>query len=315
MKNKNLFRIFSFILIVVISDQLGGIVLCNLYFNQKQGPNKSLNYVFSDCTSDILIFGNSRAQHHYDSRLISDSLKMSCYNAGQDGGHSILLSYAQIKVLTKRYSPKIVILEFSPDNVKYLIDAYDKLSILLPYYSIYPELRPVVRLRGSFENVKLLSAIYPFNSNIINILRFNTSTNSSRKKDFEGYIPIKDKEMNLGMIKNEPELIPNAVIDTNMTNALKNIISICVEKKIKLIVVSSPIFHTTKEKRNLVNPLADVALNIMHKKNVTHFDYSYDSLFIGRLDLFADKKHLNEKGATVFSRSLVKRIKQLQNMN
>ena len=54
------------------------------------------NHALKDCKADILIFGASQAQHNYNPRIIRDSLRMSCFNAGQDGGHSILLQFAQI---------------------------------------------------------------------------------------------------------------------------------------------------------------------------------------------------------------------------
>lgn len=114
-------KIVSFFIIIVVADKASGLVLRKLYFNQSAGQDFSLNYALSKCNADVVIFGNSRAQHHYDSRIISAGLKMSCYNAGLDGGHSIILPDAEIKVLTERYTPKIIILEFSPQELYILM--------------------------------------------------------------------------------------------------------------------------------------------------------------------------------------------------
>ena len=115
---------------------------------------------------------------------------MSCFNSGQDGGHSILFSYAQIMVVTNRYSPKIILLEFNPEDLVYKNGDYEKLSILLPYFRNYPEIKSVILLRENFENIKILSDIYPFNSNIASILRNNIPELAKHNKNFDGYIPL-----------------------------------------------------------------------------------------------------------------------------
>ena len=306
-----------FIAILIVSDQAMGRGLRYLYFHQKTGVQQALTKVFSDVKTDILIFGNSRAQHHYASRILADSLKMSCFNAGQDGGHSILLPYAQMKVITERYSPKIIILEFHPNSIVHYPNDYDRLSILLPYYKEYPELRPFILLRSPLERVKLMSAIYPFNSklntNLMNIIRFYTSMPAIKKQDYEGYIPIKDKVMNIGMLKPEPEIATQSVVDPNMVNALKNIIRLCKEKNISLFIVSSPTFHTVNEKQSPPSSASKLSLEIIRKENATYLDFSYDPLFIGKLEWFVDQNHLNDKGAKLFTSMLAERLKSHHN--
>lgn len=305
--------IFYFLLAVFLADQLVGSVSRKLYFTQKTGQSACLNYSLQKCKTDILIFGNSRAQHHYDTRVLSDCLKMSCYNAGIDGGHSILLPYSQIKVMTKRHLPKIIILEFRPSSVEYKEGAYDRLSILLPYYSKFPELRPIIQLRSPSEKIKLLSAIYPFNSDIINLLWFNT--NSARKKDIAGYIPFVGQVMKINklakqsQITAQPQIATYSSVDTNMIIALQNIIRICKEKNISLFIFNSPSFHEFNEK-SLPSPEARLALEIINRNKVNYVDFSFDSRFIGQFQWFKDMSHLNEKGASIYSQIIGELIKK-----
>ena len=307
--NQNITRtlkIVLFILIITITDKVFGLILRKLYFSQTAGQNYSLSYVLSQCNSDIIIFGNSRAQHHYDSRIISAALKMSCYNAGQDGGHSIILPYAEIKSITKRYSPKIIILEFFPTGIVHYEGDYDRLSILLPYYKDYPEIRPLILLRGPYERIKLLSSIYPFNSDIVNIIGFNTKTSAAQKKDFDGYIPLTEV-LNANLINARPEILnqliigTKSVVDTNMVNALENIISICRGKNITLFIINSPVFHEANESISPAFPVEKISLDIIHLNQVNYFDFSDNPVFVGHPEWFADKAHLNEQGASVFS--------------
>jgi hypothetical protein len=303
-------KILVFIFLIIIIDQITGTLLRKLYFRQKAGHDQALIYAFNDCKADILIFGASQAQHNYDPRILSDSLNMTCYNAGQDGGHSIIMQYAQILVITKRYSPKIILLEFHPDKIVHYPGDYDRLSILLPYYKLYPELRPIIHLRSPYEKIKLLSSIYPFNSKVINLVRYNTNTHAARKQDVDGFLPITNKEMNFEMLKTRPEKAAQFLIDTNMINALKNIISICKEKNISLFLVYSPIFHKVDEKQSPSSYIADLSLQIINKEKVNYRDFSFDSIFAGKMDLFVDKVHLNSRGATLFSENLAHWIKK-----
>ena len=311
--NQNISRIIKivlFIFVIVITDRLFGLVLRRLYFNQTAGQDFSINYALSKCKADVVIFGNSRAQHHYDSRIISERLKMSCYNAGLEGGHSILLPDAEIKAITKRYSPKIIILEFSPTGIVHFDGDYDRLSVLLPYYQDYPEIRSFLQLRGPFEKLKLMSSIYPFNSDIINIIGFNTNTRAARRQDFEGYVPL-NEVLNPEMLKFKPEYVSQSTmrtqssLDTNMVNALKNIISICKEKKIALYIIDSPVYHMVNEIQTPVYAVTKISLDIIHRNHVDFLDFSDNPAFVGHPELFADKGHLNDNGARIFSNMVI----------
>ncbi len=302
-----LIKIVSFIVVFLITDQVIGFILREGYFHQKTWQLHVLNYAFRDCKADILISGSSRAAHHYDPRILSDRLHLSSYNAGIDG-HGILLSSALIKVITKRYLPKTIILEFNPEDILYNAEDYDRLSILLPYYKEYPELLPLLRLRSPYESVKLLSAIYPFNSKIIDIIRFTSNFHVEGLQDFEGYFPIKNKVMNVGMLDTMPEIIQPLIIDTNKIIALKNIISICKEKKITLLIINSPIFHTANEKRTSLTAAVKPALEIIHSEGVKFYDFSFDSTFNRHPEWFSGPVHLNDDGAKIFTNLVSERI-------
>jgi hypothetical protein len=139
---------------------------------------------------------------------------------------------------------------------------------------------------------------------VINIIGFNTKIQSAKKQDFEGYIPLKDKGMNFGLLKKEPEMIFHSIPDTNKINALKNIIHICQEKKIELFIISSPIFHEMSDKRPDPSFAAKQVLEIFKNESVNYYDFTYDSLFNLHMEWFKDQAHLNDKGAAVFTNIL-----------
>jgi len=312
MNRLRFFQIFVFILLIVSIDQVIGRVTRHLYFSQKAGQNYSLNYVFTECRSQILIFGNSRAQHHYDTHLLSDSLKMSCYNAGQDGGHSIFLPYAQIQVILRRYAPEIIILEFDPNSVKFHSEDYDKLSVLLPYYSVYQYLHPLIEMRSPFEKEKLLSASYPFNSNIVNIIRYNTKSHAARKKDMNGYIPMDNRTLNMTYLRNYPVQTLGNSVDPNKLKALKDIIQLCKDHHVLLLIVNSPKFYFSGETPNSVSSPEKQAMDIIHQEKTIFLDFSNDAAFAKRMDLFADRIHLNLKGAMLFTQEVAAMVKSVK---
>ncbi len=302
-------KVLVFIILAVSADRITGYILRKLYFRQSSGQNRSMTYVLSECTEDVLVLGNSRAQHHYDPRVIGRLLNMSCYNAGQDGGHSILLPFSQLEVLTKRYSPKIVILEFFTEGIIRYKGDYDRLSILLPYYRAYPEVRPLVMLRSPFEKVKMLSSVYPFNSNILNIVRFNINALAERKQDFSGYVPRKGTVTD-AMLKAETAATGESFIDTNKVNALEGIIRICREKNIELFIVTAPVFHYPGDQKTEPSQASRLSLEIMERNHVNYLDFTYDPAFLGHKELFFDIRHLNDEGSRIFSGMLAATIKK-----
>lgn len=56
------------------------------------GYTKRDNFISDEVDANILIFGSSRAAHHYVPSILSDSLGMSCYNCGLDG-NGIIYGY------------------------------------------------------------------------------------------------------------------------------------------------------------------------------------------------------------------------------
>jgi hypothetical protein len=289
--------------IVIILDQIGGAILSKLYFKQSSGLYYRTTYVMDSTTADIVVFGSSRANHHYVPQIFEDSLKMNFYNAGRDGNF-LLFNYATFKSLTKRYTPKIIIFDVNPSDIIKNELGYERLSSLLPYYKTHPEVRSIVELRSSFEKIKLLSAIYPYNSSLLTILVGNLEINKKRKADDRGYVPV------IGKIDNEPVLDksePSSELDTLSIGYLNEIATICQQKGIQLYLVYSPIYFTTQ------NPTIHSVFNeIASKHGFKYFNFSTDSNYVRKKELFKDVAHLNHEGAIEFSSIFINSI-QLDN--
>ena len=117
--------IILFLLLVAIDFVLGHFL--QFVTNQiRIGGQGRDNYIANLANEDILVFGSSKAVHHYNPKIIEDSLGMSCYNCGQDG-NGIILDYGRLLMIKERHQPKTIIVDVNPsfdlilnDNHKYL---------------------------------------------------------------------------------------------------------------------------------------------------------------------------------------------------
>lgn len=110
MKNKGLIFIIFLILFTVLLDFSFGKIYEALYFSDESRNNDRLIHSVLETTEDILVFGSSRAIHHYNPQIIEDTLGVTCYNVGS-GGQNIYFHLALLEAALERYVPKIAILE------------------------------------------------------------------------------------------------------------------------------------------------------------------------------------------------------------
>jgi hypothetical protein len=285
--------------IVFVLDFSAGNILRYYYFKQKSGLQYRSNYAFEKTTEDILILGSSRANHHYIPSIFEKNIRQSCYNAGKDG-EMIFYHYAVLKSVLKRYTPKIIIIDFHNSDLQNDERGYNRLSTLLPYYKTHKEVRPIAELKGPLEKWKLCSSIYPFNSSLFTIALNNARLN--KREDQQGYLPVYGS-WNMPMM---PDMdTDDKGIDTIKRNIYESLIKDCLEKKIQLFIVKSPTY--------VKNPPADTYVleikKIASHFNVPFFDYSNDPRFIiDNGKLFHDRSHLNDSGAHLFSEIIVKVI-------
>jgi hypothetical protein len=299
-----LLNLLMFLGLLFAFDKAAGYILQQLYFRQVAGELYRATYSIDSTKADILVFGSSRASHHYVPEIFEENLHMSTYNTGRDGNY-LLYNYAVIKSVTKRYSPKVIILDVNPSALFYRKDDYDRLSTLLPYYNSHTEIRDIVDRRSKYENFKLYSSIYPYNSLSLSVLIGNLEIAKKLYVSDKGYLPFYGKLPPENMMasmkkpKDNPEEIYSDSIDSFKIAALEDIAKICSKRKITLIFVFSPIY--SKINSELAN---NKLMAVVKKYNVRYIDFSTDSSFVHHPQYFQDESHMNDDGARIFSRKL-----------
>lgn len=285
-----------FLVIVFLLDLFVGKTLYFLYFHQKSGSLYRTTYSIEKTKAEMLVMGSSRANHHYPPSAFEKRLGLSYYNVGRDGQY-LFYNYAILKVILKRYSPKIIIFDFVSQELEYDSRDYERLASLMPYYKKYPDIQPILQLKSSFEKIKLLSKIYPFNSYLLTIAIGNTNFNRRDVFDIKGYIPLEGKwNESIRTTDNSRKI----KIDSNKLKIYELFIQDCLKAHVKLYIVCSPYYFNFKS-----NPLSiNLGKKIAAKYNIDFYDFSQDPSFISKPALFDDPYHLNDTGAKIFSDSI-----------
>ena len=295
-----LLRIAVVIALLVLVDLCFGGASAWLYHRSKYGIFHRQQYVLNESKDDIIILGSSRASHHYVPSILSDSLGMSCYNAGSDG-MCVYYHYAVLAAMIERgHCPKIVIYDAMDYDVKehpgptFTLEA--ALDRLAPHYGEYSCVDSVFMLKGWKEKMKLLSLSYRYNSKLVQSIKCNYMPQSEDGgyEKLEGRLQPNDDFIDFGN--------KNYTIDDNKLEYLNKIIKIAKENQIWICFIMSPQY--SKESSNAIEKIKEIA----QYNNILCLDYSNDDYFMSG-DFFSDTMHLNDKGAHAWSSFIAYQIK------
>ena len=68
----------------MVADRLIGAALERGFYRQQHGDDIVTRYVLDSTREDLIVFGSSRASHHYKTRLAEQKLGFPVYNGGRD---------------------------------------------------------------------------------------------------------------------------------------------------------------------------------------------------------------------------------------
>ena len=305
MIRKIIFNIAVVAVVVFALDFVIGRTLRYFYFKQSSGSFFRGTYSMEITKADILVFGSSTAGYHYVPEVFEDALGGTFYNTGQNA-LGIFLQLATLNSVLKRYTPKIIILSWG-DSFGKDKESYDQLSHLLPYYRKHEEIRRIVELRSPFERLKLISEVYPFNSQVFTILIRNLKIIKISDFRNKGYAVPDERWQGEADPVNTPV---SEGVDYNKVAAFREFIVQAKESGAHTFVVLSPVFKKFKMLREV-----KIINKICAAEKVDFWDFSRNTLFYKNKSLFADIYHLNHDGAILFSKLIAAKIKDAINNN
>lgn len=294
---KFLIKIGLFFLVLLVVDRALGMAFSYMSDQAKGGYIGHHKYVTDKVNEDILIFGSSRAIHHYNPQIITDSLGLSCYNCGQDG-NGIILFYGLWKMIKEHHKPKMIIYDVSTsfdlyegeNNQRYLgwLRAdYDRSGI-----------KPIFTAIDPTEEYKMMSMLYRHNSKFMQVL--TDYVHPIFKIEGNGYLPLKGK-MDRMKIKETPKERQKPVVDSLKIYFINKLIDEM--EGVKLVFVASPSWYGSSD--DAYQPI----IEICSRRNISFVDFSKDEKYIHKYQYFKDGTHLNDKGADEFTKDLINRMR------
>ncbi len=300
MMRKLILKTFVFIVLVVLADFLFGNAIAYMVNHITAGGQGRDNYICREMKDDVLVFGSSRAVHHYETQVISDSLAMSAYNCGVEGC-GIILAYARLSMAEERYQPKVIIYDvvtgydlLKSDNknqLKWLRNWYDRKGVAEIFQDVDPS-----------EKYKMMSYTYRYNSSFVKSA-FVFFTGQAMETNVRGFVPVegvmnpKKKRVQIG--KKEVEE------DSVKIKYMKKFVQLA--KGSKLIFVKSPIWYEEDSlKMEEVRPFKEWC----ERKGIPFHDFTNHPKYMHHEEYFKDAKHMNAVGAREFTKDLMTIIKK-----
>ena len=293
-------EIVAFFLIIAVIDQIGGRIIKYIDVHSQYGDAFTREYITSHCTEDIIIMGSSRGNHHYDPQIISDSLKLSCFNCAYDA-LGILNMYGRYLLMTRKHTPKILVYD-----VFTRFDIYDNKNNHLFFldgmkqYADEPEIMNIFDDILPLEHYKLQSLLYRYNTKVFLL---NSEIRRKWPSSKLGYSPLD------GTMDYEPEPYvaeyTNQQPDSVKMKYMRKLIHEARRKGTKIIFCISPRYGTAP------NSDLDPIIKLAKEENVPLLNHYTDKRFTTKKEFFEDSFHLNKIGATAYTKMIVGEIKQL----
>lgn len=284
---------------VVGCDWLVGAVTKDAILNVRDVGTNQTNTVqaFFKRTADVLILGPSTANHHYDCKILEDSLGMACYNAGRDG-QNIIYDAMVLEGFLTRCTPKLVVVDVTHST---LSDTWmASLNDFNCYYGFLKPIDDIIDSIGSpVDRMKRMSNIYRYNKTWEWLLNAKIAKEA---KDLNGFRPMPVNHSDVVFYATEGRLLFK--MDEQCRFYLDRIINICNNNNIKVVFVNSP--SLSIDKGNFDKDMSQY----FNQKELTYLSWNSDTTYTNRPSLFYDMTHLNEIGAMAFTKDFIGKLKK-----
>lgn len=296
---KFLIYIAVFFALVALIDVTFGVGARYLNSHAKGGDTYSQYYITHEMSDSVIVFGSSRAIHHFNPRILEDSLGLTAYNCGLDG-NGIIYNYGRLLAILQRYTPSLIIYDVIPsfdmaedDYVKYL-------QWLKRWYDI-PGIPEIFRDVNPLEKYKMMSSLYRYNRSFLPMLSDNIKPN--HEVGYKGYKPLYET-MTVDFDRQDHHT-PVKWSELKKHYFLK-FVDTCRQHGIKLVFSFSPWYNTPG------SGLYDEFRTFAADAGIPILDFYTDPELSKDPANFADISHLNSVGADKFTAKFVTGLKRLR---
>ena len=303
---KLVIKIIVFTIVFVVVDYAIGCLFKTIQNKVIEYPinygNAYLKAVYA-IDDDVVIVGESRAHCHFVPSILEDSLHLSVVNVATDGSY-MSQQAAVIRMMLKRYVPRVIIWEVNPvslmgkEHEDELLSALD----LTPFYLTDSLSKCLINQRGLYESIKMKSNAYRYNNKLVGLLLILSE--GVRDDYLKGY-----KQLSATGYIYPTKREQNFTDDVSQFNVdlLKSTLEYIHDKGCGVILVSSPQFESSNlnetQQSKVFNSLVD-------SLDVLYLDHRYVEQFQNDSSLYKDCSHLNERGATAYMYFLIPELKK-----
>lgn len=268
-------------------------VLMSVAESKAGGTTGRTYYINNKLKADVLVFGSSRALHHYDPTIIQSTLHKDVYNCGEDK-MGIVFNYGRYGIISQRYVPKVIIYDVEPDYDLLYDDNTSYLSGLRPYQDrLY--IRQLFIDIDPWERFKTLLLPYCLNNRLAQLAK---DVIAPTEHYTLGYLPYEGiMEVFL------PEKLPQDHYDSLKRKYLEKLVEHC-QGRTQIVFTASP--QLSYRSDSVYVPLKKYCA----ERGIPFLNHFCDTAFTNHPQLFHDANHLERRGAERFSAMISKEIKR-----
>lgn len=293
---KTILLIASLLVATFALDRAVGLAFDYIHRHPRGGTTAHQRRIISATHAPVLVFGSSRARHHYIPEAMAARLGCPVLNCGEDG-NGIFLAYAYWHFVRQRYTPRLIVYDVMPAFD--LSSGYDNHRYLGPLRAEYRDttVRRIFADIDPTERYKMQSHAYRYNSTFVQYLR--DYLRPSHDLTPTGFQPLHGRVDTTTLT---PE--PRREVDPLKLAYMERLIEETRAQGTRLVFVVSPFYNGTDDSQ--LQPLRTLCA----RHHVELLDYSRRSPYYHSRRLFADGVHLNSDGAALFSAAVARRLVQ-----
>ncbi|MEI6143320.1 MAG: hypothetical protein WCP85_28845 [Mariniphaga sp.] len=297
-------KILAFTTLIILLDFAAGYLFRYL---ETKALNNNPHGMIAEFTmwkaeGDIMIFGSSEVRCGLVPSLMKNKLGLSVYNCG-NLKQPFLYQYCMINSILERKKPKVILWSIYSCYLNTPTEGdMNGMSVLNPFYDTNDYCKRVINKKSNYENLKMESNLYRYNSRIFYLLN-NIISNTETDMGYVARYNTRYKYTTLFSGSEE------CGIDSEIADSFIEVIKKCKASNVELILINTPKFENIDNSKNLC---FKNLIEICAKYDVPLIGEFYNSpIFLSDSTLFWDYFHLNDKGARLFTTLLCDRIKQI----
>jgi hypothetical protein len=263
-------------------------------------------------SSKILIMGSSRAWVHFDSQMMTDSLKTGVYNLGIDG-HNFYMQYFRFQLAMRQpIKPKVIVQSIDIFTLAKREDLFYS-EQFLPYMLGNSEMKKVTDNFigfGPYDYDIPMARYFGKGKAIMEAFKmaFGAKNDVGRIRGYQGQLKPWTNELEEAKAKMGSftiKLEPAAIV------MFENYLKECKANNIQLVFAYTPEFI---EGQNFIanrKQMIDLYWDLSKKYDIPFIDYSNDPLSREK-KYFYNALHMNKFGAEIFTAKFIQDFKKLK---